>query len=177
MHLTDDATLLRLASLTRDLDSQDDHARDTAYRDLLSLAEQGDGRAMFQIARCLNQGIAVPLDPVRADFWLRRACVAKPPSHDAIFSYGMSHVLKQRPDADTAKGISFLERAASAGYVRATLALVQLIETGTSDIRPDLKRAFRLLAGAVCEGQDQALYDAYTRFVERHQPISNLLDS
>ena len=105
MQSTDQTTSLRLASLTRDLVSCDERSRENAYRDMLELAENGDGKAMFQVARCLNQGIGVDTDATRADHWLRLACVAKPASSDALFTYGMSHVLKQRAGADPAKGI------------------------------------------------------------------------
>lgn len=72
-------TLLRLASLTRDLSSNDDRCRGNAYRDLLELAEEGSSDAMFQVARCLNQGIGVEVDQVKSDHWLRLACVTNPP--------------------------------------------------------------------------------------------------
>lgn len=177
MQTIDNLSTLRLASLTRDLQSPDERNRANAYRDMLELAEMGDGKAMFQVARCLNQGIGVDPDTNRADHWLRLACVAKPASSDALFTYGMSHVLKQRKDSDTAKGIRYIERAASAGYVKATLELVSIVEHGLTDIKPDLRRAYRLLANSLTEESDQSLYAAYSGFVERHQPISNLLDS
>lgn len=174
---TEQSSTLLLAGLTQDLRSSDERSRANAYRDMLELAENGDGKAMFQVARCLNQGIGVDADSTRADHWLRLACVAKPASNDALFTYGMSHVLKQRQGADTAKGIQFLERAASAGYVKATLELVNIVEHGITDIKPDLRRAYRLLANSLTEESDQSLYSAYVGFVERHQPIANLLDS
>ncbi|MBM5459001.1 sel1 repeat family protein [Pseudomonas sp. P66] len=177
MQTIESTCALRLASLTRDLLSNDERSRANAYRDMLELAENGDGKAMFQVARCLNQGIGVEPDSTRADHWLRLACVAKPASSDALFTYGMSHVLKQRAGADTAKGIKFIERAASAGYVKATIELVKIVEHGLTDIKPDLRRAYRLLANSLNEQSDQELYTAYLGFVERHQPITNLLDS
>lgn len=177
MQIIEKTSSLRLASLARDLSSQDERNRANAYRDMLELAEKGDGKAMFQVARCLNQGIGVDVDTARADHWLRLACVAKPASSHALFTYGMSHVLKQRKGADPAKGIQFIERAASAGYVKATLELVKIIENGVTDIKPDLRRAYRLLANSLTEESDQSLYTAYEGFVERHHPINNLLDS
>lgn len=177
MQSHENSSTLHLASLTRDLQSRDERCRANAYRDMLNLAEQGDGKAMFQVARCLNQGIGVDADSTRADHWLRLACVAKPASTDALFTYGMSHVMKQRAGADTSKGIQYIERAASAGYVKATLELVKLVEHGHTDIKPDLRRAYRLLANSITSHSDVALYAAYASFVERHQPITNLLDS
>jgi len=175
--MTTQQNTLRLASLTQDLLSLDERNRANAYRDMLELAEKGDGNAMFQVARCLNQGIGVEADSKRADHWLRLACIAKPASSAALFTYGMSHVLGQRADTDTAKGIRYIEKAASAGYVKATLELVRIVEHGLTDIKPDLHRAYRLLANSLTEQSDQELYSAYLGFVERHHPISNLLDS
>ncbi|HBP5649095.1 TPA: sel1 repeat family protein [Pseudomonas aeruginosa] len=170
-------TLLRLASLTRDLSSNDDRCRGNAYRDLLELAEEGSSDAMFQVARCLNQGIGVEVDQVKSDHWLRLACVTTPPSKVALYSFGMQNLLRKRPDADPMLGLNLIERAATAGYVTAILELVKLLENGTADIVPDLRRAYRLLAGAITDHSDMKLHEAYLSFVERNQPLSTLLDS
>ncbi|MGP0171112.1 tetratricopeptide repeat protein [Pseudomonas sp. NCHU5208] len=167
----------RLASLTRDLDSLDDRCRANAFNDILEMANDGNGDAMFQVARCLQKGIGVEANHVSADRWLRMACVATPASRVALYTHGMQHVLKQREDADTHKGISFIERAASQGYVTAILALVEIVENGVYDIKPDLHRAFRLLAGTLEHDSDGQLHEAYLSFVERHGPITHLLDS
>lgn len=177
MQIPEQNRLQHLANLTRDLESVDDNCRDNAYRDILSLAEQGDSRAMYQIARCLNQGIGVDRDAARADLWLLRACQAKPVCVHALFSLGMSHLLKRRQDADFLKGLECLERAASAGYVKAILQLVEVIERGGADIKPDLRRAYRLLGNSVSESSDRLLLDAYSSFVERNRPLNTLLDS
>ncbi|RRV04701.1 sel1 repeat family protein [Stutzerimonas xanthomarina] len=177
MHATEISTNLRLASLTKDLDSLDERCRSNAFRDMLSLAEEGDSEAMFQVARCLQQGIGVEVDTVVADRWLRRSCVTSPASRLGLYTYGMQHVMQQRPDADPVKGITFLERAASHGYVRAILALVDVVENGRTDLKPDLHRAYRILANSLDNSSDAQLHGAYTRFVERHTPIINLLDS
>lgn len=169
--------LLQLASLTRDLSSDNDRCRGNAYRDLLQLAEKGCSDAMFQVARCLNQGIGVERDPVRGDHWLRRACVTTPPSKVALYAYGMQNLLRKRPDADPELGLNLIERAASVGYVTAILELVRVLEEGTVDIAPDLRRAYRLLAGAITEKTDMKLHVAYLSFVDRNQPLSSLLDS
>ena len=167
----------RLANLTRDLDSLDDHCRANAFSDILEMANDGDGDAMFQVARCLQKGIGVEVNLVSADRWLRMACVATPASRMALYTHGMQHVLKQRDDADTHKGISFIERAASQGYVTAILALVDIVENGVCDLKPDLPRAYRLLAGTLGSDSDGQLHQAYMSFVERHSPITQLLDS
>lgn len=169
--------LLRLASLTRDLSSDDDRCRGNAYRDLLQLAECGSSDAMFQVARCLNQGIGVEVDQIKSDHWLRRACTTSPPSKVALYSFGMQNLLRKRQDADPELGLHLIERAASAGYVTAVIDLVSVLESGTGDIRPDLRRAYRLLAGAITERSDMKLHEAYLSFVERNQPLSSLLDS
>ncbi|WP_221624960.1 hypothetical protein, partial [Pseudomonas aeruginosa] len=57
------------------------------------------------------------------------------------------------------------------------LELVKLLENGTADIVPDLRRAYRLLAGAITDHSDMKLHEAYLSFVERNQPLSTLLDS
>ena len=168
---------LRISSLTRDLKSQDEHCRSNAYRDILHLADDGYGDAMFQVARCLNLGLGVETNQEKADYWLRRACSAKPASASALYTYGMQHLSKKRPDADVTKGISYIERAASSGLVKAILQQVSMVENGMLNIKPDLHRAFRLLATATANIRDAQLHKAYLSFCERHQPISNLLDS
>lgn len=168
---------LRMSNLTQDLNSQDEHCRSNAYRDILTLADDGDGDAMFQVARCLNLGLGVETNPLKADYWLRRACSASPASANALYTYGMQHLSKKRPDADVTKGISYIERAASSGLVTAILQQVSMVENGMLHIKPDLHRAFRLLATATATIRDAQLHKAYLSFCERHQPISNLLDS
>jgi TPR repeat protein len=167
----------RLASLTRDLESLDDRCRANAFNDILLMANEGNGDAMFQVARCLQKGIGVEANLVSADRWLRMACVATPASRLALYTHGMQHVLKQRADADAHRGIEFIERAASQGYVTAILALVEIVENGICDIKPDLSRAYRLLAGTLDNNADSQLHEAYMSFVERHSPITQLLDS
>lgn len=168
---------LRMSNLTQDLNSQDEHCRSNAYRDILNLADDGYGDAMFQVARCLNLGLGVETNPQKADYWLRRACSAKPASANALYTYGMQHLTKKRPDADVTKGISYIERSASSGLVKAILQQVSMVENGMLHIKPDLHRAFRLLANATANIRDAELQKAYLSFCERHQPISNLLDS
>src|SRR5690606_523137 len=177
MQATENSTTLRLANLTRDLDSADERCRSNAFRDMLSLAEDGDGDAMFQVARCLQQGIGVEADTVVADRWLRRSCVASPASRLALYTYGMQHLMNQRPDSDPRKGLTFLERAASQGYVRAILALVDVMVNGRAEIKPDPHRAYRILANSLDNWADAQLHHAYFSFVERHTPITSLLDS
>lgn len=177
MQTTESSTTLRLANLTKDLDSHDERCRTNAFRDMLCMAEDGDSDAMFQVARCLQQGIGVETDTVVADRWLRRSCVASPASRLALYTYGMQHLTYQRPDADPLKGITFLERAATQGYVRAILALVDVVENGQAEIKPNLQRAYRILANSLENGADAQLHAAYVSFVERHTPITNLLDA
>jgi hypothetical protein len=55
--------------------------------------------------------------------------------------------------------------------------LVSVLEEGTLDITPDLRRAYRLLANSITTESDEQLYQAYISFVERNQPIGHLLDS
>lgn len=169
--------LIRVASLTRDLSSDDDRCRGNAYRDLLQLAECGSSDAMFQVARCLNQGIGVEANQIKSDQWLRRACTTNPPSKIALYSFGMQNLLRKRPDADPELGLQLIERAATAGYVTAVIELVTVLEKGTADIRPDIRRAYRLLAGSITDRADMKLHEAYMSFVERNQPIASLLDS
>lgn len=176
MQMHEQTRNLRMANLTKDLTSLDEHCRTNAFRDILSFANEGDGEAMFQVARCLNKGIGVECDTARADHWLRLACVAKPASTNALFTYGLQHVTKRRPDADVNMGIEYLERCASKGHVAAILELVKIIETGMVDIRPDLHRAYRLLANSILSKPDLRLRHAYLSFVERN-PIQHLLDS
>lgn len=168
---------LRLANLTKDLESQDERSRSNAYRDILELANQHDSDAMFQIARCLNHGIGVEPNRTKADHWLRLAAVTQPASRVACYTLGLQHLMKQRADYDVEKGLSFIERAASSGYVRAIVKLVNVLEEGTLDIKPDLRRAYRMLANSITTAADEELYQAYASFVERHQPIAHLLDS
>lgn len=177
MHSSEHSAVLRLANLTRDLEAIDERCRANAFRDILEMAEDGDGEAMFQVARCLQQGIGVETDHSGADRWLRLSCVATPASRMALYTYGMQHVLKQRPNADAHKGITFIERAATQGYVRAILALVDIIENGLAEIKPDVRRAYRLLAGSLSNADDGQLHQAYLSFIERHSPITTLLDS
>lgn len=101
----------------------------------------------------------------------------QPPSKVALYSFGMQNLLRKRPDADPMLGLNLIERAATAGYVTAILELVKLLENGTADIVPDLRRAYRLLAGAITDHSDMKLHEAYLSFVERNQPLSTLLDS
>lgn len=170
-------TTLRLASLTRDLESNDERSRSNAYRDILELANKQNSDAMFQIARCLNHGIGVEPNRDKADHWLRLAAVTQPASKVACYTLGLQHLMKQRPDYDVAKGLRFIERAATGGYVRAIVELVKVLETGTLDIKPDLRRAYRMLANSITSEADECLYQAYVSFVERNQPIGQFLDS
>lgn len=96
----------RLASLTRDLESLDDRCRANAFNDILLMANEGNGDAMFQVAQCLQKGIGVEANLVSADRWLRMACVATPASRLALYIHGMQHVLKQRADADAHRASS-----------------------------------------------------------------------
>lgn len=171
------SSTLRLANLTQDLNSSDERSRSNAYRDILDMANQQNSDAMFQIARCLNHGIGVEPNHEKADHWLRLACVTQPASKVACYTLGLQHLMKQRTDSDVQKGLSFIERAATSGYVRAIVKLVSVLEKGTLDIKPDLRRAYRLLANSINTAADEQLYQAYVSFVERNQPIGHLLDS
>lgn len=166
-----------LATLTADLATGDHKVQSKAYQQILDLAEQGNAEAMYQVARCLRQGLGVATNEDRGDYWLRRACVTNPVSLHALLVLGMQHYLMQRPESNPEQGLEMIERAASAGLPIAVVKLSKLLENGGAMFGPAPLKAYRVLANAFGERTDQSVIDAYEDFVQRHAPITNLLDS
>lgn len=168
---------MKLASLTAELTTGNHQVQSKAYQQILSMAEQGSADAMYQVARCLRQGLGVASDEDRGDYWLRLACATTPASPLALYVLGTQHYLSQRPDSSPDLGLQMITQSAEAGFSVAVVKLSEIHETGNALAGPDLRAAYRVLASAIGERPEQATLKAYNSFVQRHSPISQLLDS
>ncbi len=177
MSTTTSVDLATLATLTAGLDSRDPSTQSIAYQKIISMAEQGVADAMYQASRCFLNGWGVDVNSDLGDYWLRRACSATPASAHAQLIFGMQHLLLQRPESRPAMGLAMIEQAAKTGLPIAVVKLSELHEKGCALFGASLKSAFRVLAEAAAAHPDPWITEAYTRFVQRHAPINNLLDS
>ena len=177
MSTTPSVDLATLATLTAGLDSRDPTVQSTAYQKIIGMAEQGIADAMYQASRCFLNGWGVDANSDLGDYWLRRACVASPASAHAQLIFGMQHLLQQRPESRPAMGLAMIEQAARTGLPIAVVKLSEIHEKGCALFGASLKSAYRVLAEAAAVHSDPWITEAYSRFVQRHAPITNLLDS
>ena len=70
-----------------------------------------------------------------------------------------------------------IEQAARTGLPIAVVKLSEIHEKGCALFGASLKSAYRVLAEAAAVHSDPWITEAYSRFVQRHAPITNLLDS
>lgn len=127
----------------------------TALTALISMADAGELRAQVEIARILQQGMAVAPDPAQAvHFW----GLAAEQGHDgARYQLARALIRGEGVEADPVRAVQLLRIGADGGHVASISNLARALETGVG-VPPDPAEAARLYERAAAEGQ------AYARF-------------
>jgi hypothetical protein len=102
---------------------------DTAFRELLPLAEQGVAEAQLGVGVMYSDGQGVAADPSEAVKWLRRA--AEQGLADAQLSLANMYFLGQQVPGDPAEAVKWYRRAAEQGHPQAQFSLASMYSVGT----------------------------------------------
>jgi hypothetical protein len=102
---------------------------DTAFRELLPLAEQGVAEAQLGVGVMYSDGQGVAADPSEAVKWLRRA--AEQGLADAQLSLANMYFLGRQIPGDPAEAVRWYRRAAEQGHPQAQFSLASMYSVGS----------------------------------------------
>jgi len=100
----------------------------TAFRELLPLAEQGVAEAQLGVGVMYSDGQGVAEDPSEAVKWLRRA--AEQGLADAQLSLANMYFLGRQIPGDPAEAVKWYRRAAEQGHPQAQFSLASVYSVG-----------------------------------------------
>ncbi len=102
-------------------------------------AKRGNAFAQYNLAAHLASGDEVERDFKRAIFWYRKAAAQKEP--EAIYNLGVMQILGEGFNADIARSLRTLERAARLGSPDAQQLLGEVLARGAYGTKRDPERA------------------------------------
>jgi len=120
------AFLLMAAVLTACAYRRGDY--DTAFRETLPLAEQGQAEAQLRLFFMYSDGQGVAVDHSEAVKWVRRA--AEQGLAEAQLRLGIMYDLGRRVPRDSAEAAKWYRRAAEQGHPQAQFSLASMYSVG-----------------------------------------------
>lgn len=129
---------------------------DPEIRSRLALAEQGDVKAQFAMARAYAQGLGVRKDSARALRWYRLSAA----QGDVFMLFHLGSQLWEGVEVpkDESEARWYWTLAAEQGFPPAQAALGMVLSTGSQDIVVDKVQAFVWLSLASAQGDEEAAH-------------------
>jgi hypothetical protein len=128
---------------------------ETAAKEFLPLAKNGDHRAMYALGSMYSAGHGVPQDYTEAFKWFQRA--AKYGRPDAEYKIGLLYLNGLGTEKDDRKAINWFGRSAEKGFANAQFRLGEMYAAGLAVQQNDIK-AYAWLTIAL----EQGITDAKT---------------
>lgn len=122
---------------------------ETAAKEFLPLAKNGDHRAMYALGSMYSAGHGVPQDHAEALKWFQRA--AKYGRPDAEYKLGLLYLNGLGTEKDERKAVNWFGRSAKKGYVNAQYRVGELYAAGLG-IQQDYIKAYAWLSIALEQG-------------------------
>lgn len=97
---------------------------DTARKEFLLLAEEGDSNALFSLGQLYGQGLGVEKNMETAFKWSKKAADAG--QMFAAYTVAMQYITGNGVDKDIALANHYMEKSANAGFINAYGGLVQI---------------------------------------------------
>lgn len=138
---------------------------ETAAKEFLPLAENGDHRAMYALGSMYSAGHGVPQDYKEAFKWFQRA--AKYGRPDAEYKLGLLYLNGLGTEKDERRAINWFGRSAKKGFANAQYRIGEMYAAGLG-VQQDYIKAYAWLSIAL----EQGITDAQSAL----QMVSGQLD-
>ncbi len=122
---------------------------ETAAKEFLPLAKNGDHRAMYALGSMYSAGHGVPQDYTEAFKWFQRA--AKYGRPDAEYKIGLLYLNGLGAEKDDRKAINWFGRSAKKGFANAQYRLGEMYAAGLA-VQQDYIKAYAWLTIALEQG-------------------------
>ncbi len=123
---------------------------------LQKAADQGHCEALRIVGDAYHKGDGIPLDPIRAfDFYKRAADLGNPKSQHQVGRYISEGLAGQ--SADLERGLSWYRKAADQGFLAANMALCKILAERNRDLNDAREVLQRLQAIAAIDQQHKSV--------------------